>query len=191
MTEPEDHVPQRTCVACRDDTARDDLVRLVLDPEGQLVVDLRGRLPGRGAWVHPTAACLDRLEAEPKRLSHALKAPADPAGLRARVHALVLASVYDGLSLASRAGALIGGHDAVEFAIRDGRVAELVVASDAAERTVRDLARDPSMPITSVPLSKDDLGARIGQPPRAVVGIVASPAFRHLREQLRRLRSLG
>ncbi|MFR9804334.1 YlxR family protein [Pseudonocardia sp. RS010] len=30
--------------------------------DGALVPDPRGRRPGRGAWVHPVAGCLDRAE---------------------------------------------------------------------------------------------------------------------------------
>lgn len=47
----------RTCVACRQRAARDKLLRVVLR-EGRLEVDERAVLPGRGAWVHPTADCL-------------------------------------------------------------------------------------------------------------------------------------
>jgi ribosomal protein L7Ae-like RNA K-turn-binding protein len=135
---------------------------------------------------------VNALEREPKRLGHAFKGRVDASGLAAALRQRVLDAVLDGLSLASAAGQVVGGHDAVELAIRDGRVAELVVASDASGRTVADVVRGAEgLPTTVLPLDKERLGARIGHPPRAVVGIVASPAFRHLREQLHRLRSLG
>ena len=51
-------VPQRTCVGCRDRAAKFDLLRVVA-VDGELVVDRRGRLPGRGAYVHPDAGCLE------------------------------------------------------------------------------------------------------------------------------------
>ncbi|QBE48546.1 YlxR family protein [Leucobacter triazinivorans] len=49
----------RTCVACRKRASRTELLRVVVH-EGRLVADDRAVLPGRGAWVHPTARCLDR-----------------------------------------------------------------------------------------------------------------------------------
>lgn len=53
-------LPQRTCVACRSVRAKRDLVRIVRAPSGELAVDLRGKAPGRGAYLDPDAACLER-----------------------------------------------------------------------------------------------------------------------------------
>jgi predicted RNA-binding protein YlxR (DUF448 family) len=30
------------------------------DGKAEVVPDIRGRLPGRGAWLHPTSECLER-----------------------------------------------------------------------------------------------------------------------------------
>ena len=82
--------------------------------------------------------------------------------------------------------------ETIELAIGDGRVAELVLANDASERSVRDLLKlAEDRPVTRLPVDRDTLGIRVGQPPRAALGIVPVPAFAHLRTQLRRLRSLG
>ncbi|MEU6712647.1 YlxR family protein [Nonomuraea sp. NPDC046802] len=53
--------PQRTCVGCRVRTAKSELLRLVL-VEDHVVPDLRGRLPGRGASLHPSLNCLELAE---------------------------------------------------------------------------------------------------------------------------------
>ena len=53
--------PVRTCVGCRQRAAKADLVRVVLDDRGagrEVVPDPSGRLPGRGAHLHPTLDCL-------------------------------------------------------------------------------------------------------------------------------------
>ncbi len=52
--------PQRTCVACHTVRAKRELVRIVRSPAGELSVDLRGKAPGRGAYLDPDQACLDR-----------------------------------------------------------------------------------------------------------------------------------
>jgi predicted RNA-binding protein YlxR (DUF448 family) len=183
---------RRTCIACREEAARDALIRLVSDPDGALVIDLRGRLPGRGAWVHPTRACVSAVERDPKLASRTLKTRVSGPDLEQQLHDAVLRAVLDGLSLAARAGALVGGHDAIEIAVGAGKVSEVVLANDAAERTVRDLERIAGdRPITRLPIDREALGARVGQPPRAALGLVPLPAFADLRTQLRRLRSLG
>ncbi len=53
------HIPQRTCVGCHQTLAKRQLVRLVRTPEG-VRVDLTGRLPGRGAYLHDRRACWER-----------------------------------------------------------------------------------------------------------------------------------
>ena len=51
----------RTCIGCRARTAKSDLLRIVVVGEEaaqRLLPDPRGRLPGRGAHLHPTPDCL-------------------------------------------------------------------------------------------------------------------------------------
>ena len=47
----------RTCTGCRTTAPQRELVRLAFDG-AHLAVDLPRRLPGRGAYVHPRAACV-------------------------------------------------------------------------------------------------------------------------------------
>ena len=73
--------PVRTCVGCRQRASSDDLVRVVV-ADGALVVDLRGRRPGRGAWLHPDPDCLARALAR-RAFPRALRVPGalDASGL--------------------------------------------------------------------------------------------------------------
>ncbi|TML99262.1 MAG: YlxR family protein [Actinobacteria bacterium] len=50
----------RTCAGCGAKAPKRDLVRLALEPGGRAVVDRAQRRPGRGAYVHPDDACLQR-----------------------------------------------------------------------------------------------------------------------------------
>ena len=58
--------PVRTCVGCRATGPRSALLRVVVatDAAGSpaLVVDAGRRMPGRGAWLHPDAGCLETAE---------------------------------------------------------------------------------------------------------------------------------
>jgi len=56
------HVPERTCIGCRGKAPRAQLLRLALTDSGELTVDARALMPGRGAWIHPDPACVDLAE---------------------------------------------------------------------------------------------------------------------------------
>ena len=45
------HVPERTCVGCRHVRGRPELVRLAIGSRGQVTLDVRNQLPGRGAYL--------------------------------------------------------------------------------------------------------------------------------------------
>jgi predicted RNA-binding protein YlxR (DUF448 family) len=68
--------PVRTCIGCRGRGGRSDLVRVVM-VEGALVPDLRARIAGRGAWLHPDPACLD-LAVRRRALTRALRLAVSP-----------------------------------------------------------------------------------------------------------------
>jgi len=53
------HVPVRTCVACRCANSKRELIRLVKTSEG-VVVDARGKLPGRGVYLCPDRSCWEK-----------------------------------------------------------------------------------------------------------------------------------
>jgi len=185
--------PERTCIACRETAERDELVRLVCAPDGQVLVDYRAKLPGRGAWVHPVRICVEKVEQKPGILQRALQTQVTEVQLFAPLMAAIQQAALDGVSMAAAAGALVGGKDALELALREGRIVEIVVANDASLRTIKELRHvsGEEMLFTVVPLDRDRLGERIGRGARAALGVTASRAASHLRRQLRRLRALG
>ncbi|HWQ46634.1 MAG TPA: YlxR family protein [Longilinea sp.] len=53
------HVPQRTCVGCRQTLAKRTLTRIVRTPEG-VQIDPTGKAAGRGAYIHNVRSCWER-----------------------------------------------------------------------------------------------------------------------------------
>ena len=53
-------IPMRQCLGCREMKPKAELVRVVRSPEGAVSVDLRGKAPGRGAYVCRSADCLKK-----------------------------------------------------------------------------------------------------------------------------------
>ncbi len=66
------HVPLRTCVLCQQIRAKRDLVRIVRTPQGQIIVDERGKAAGRGAYLCRNRDCWEKAIAR-DRLDHALR----------------------------------------------------------------------------------------------------------------------
>lgn len=64
------HVPQRTCVGCREVLPKRSLIRIVRRPEG-IEIDPTGKLAGRGAYLHDRRSCWER--GLKGTLAHALK----------------------------------------------------------------------------------------------------------------------
>ena len=71
-------------MGCRTRAAADDLLRVVA-VDGVLIPDLRRRLPGRGAWLHPVPECLSRAERR-SAFPRALRVPGPLDGDRVRSH---------------------------------------------------------------------------------------------------------
>lgn len=72
------HVPQRTCVACRTMRPKRELVRVVRTPEGEVVVDERGKQNGRGAYLCAQRVCWEEALGR-RRLASALRVSLDEA----------------------------------------------------------------------------------------------------------------
>jgi predicted RNA-binding protein YlxR (DUF448 family) len=50
------HIPQRTCVGCRQVQAKRTLTRVVRTDAG-IVIDQSGKMAGRGAYIHNLQTC--------------------------------------------------------------------------------------------------------------------------------------
>ena len=53
-------VPMRQCLGCREMKPKRELLRVVRTPEGEVTLDIRGKVSGRGAYVCPNEDCLRR-----------------------------------------------------------------------------------------------------------------------------------
>ncbi len=58
-------VPIRQCIGCRERKAKQELLRIVHTPEGEILLDLTGKRNGRGMYLCKNAECL--LKAEKKK----------------------------------------------------------------------------------------------------------------------------
>ena len=65
-------IPLRKCVGCGEMKEKRDLIRVVKPADGDISVDLTGKLAGRGAYICRSKKCFDAAF-KAKRLEKALK----------------------------------------------------------------------------------------------------------------------
>ena len=54
-------IPQRTCVGCNTQKNKSDLIRIVINKEGNIFIDKTGKANGRGAYICDNADCLEKV----------------------------------------------------------------------------------------------------------------------------------
>jgi predicted RNA-binding protein YlxR (DUF448 family) len=71
------HVPQRSCIACRDKKDKRDLIRLVCNESGIIEIDKEKKKVGRGAYLCPVYGCWETA-LKGNRLQYALRTTISP-----------------------------------------------------------------------------------------------------------------
>ena len=84
-------LPRRTCVGCREEKDKKDLIRIVHTPEDEYLVDPGGKAAGRGAYLCRNEECLEKaFRSEALSRSFRTRVPKEAQEkLRAEVKALV------------------------------------------------------------------------------------------------------
>lgn len=130
---PRSETAERSCIVTRVAQPPEGLVRFVCGPDGVVVPDVRGNLPGRGVWV----TCRRDVVAEAVRkraFSRGLKeeAKADDA-LPVLVETLLLRAALSALSMARKASLVVTGFGQVSEAVGKGGVVAVLHAREAAD----------------------------------------------------------
>lgn len=115
------------------------MIRFVADPQGVIVADLKGQLPGRGCWVTAHQAVVQ--QAVDKNLfARALKSKVSvPSNLVSGIDSLLVSALTGMMNLARKAGQLVVGATKADAAVRSGQAIAVMHATDAAPDGVRKL----------------------------------------------------
>lgn len=54
-------IPMRRCNGCNEQKPKNELVRIVKNSDGDVSLDLKGKMPGRGAYICRSEVCLSRV----------------------------------------------------------------------------------------------------------------------------------
>ena len=130
---------ERMCVVTRVVRPIDELIRFVVSPQGEVIADLKRKLPGRGLWVsasHRTVAEAVRRNQFSRGFKREVRAAAS---LAADTEALLVRGVIEALAMAAKAGQVVSGFSKVEGALQQDQAAALIHASDGAADGIRKL----------------------------------------------------
>lgn len=133
----------RMCAVTRQVRPIDELIRFVVAPTGEVIPDLKRKLPGRGLWVaasRQTVAEAVRRHQFSKGFKREVRvSPTLPAD----TEALLVRSTIDALAMAAKAGQVVSGFGKVEDTLRSRQarasVGALIHAADGAADGIRKL----------------------------------------------------
>ena len=155
--------PERRCIATGAVQPRAGLIRFVVSPDGMIVPDLGGKLPGRGIWVAADRAALDKAVGKRLFARGAKAAVTVPDGLIDLVEAGLTRRVIDGVSMARKAGQAVCGYEKVKGWLLTGEAAYLLQASDGSGRGKSKLS-PPDGPASHIGcLTAGELGLAFGR----------------------------
>lgn len=126
--------PERRCIATGEVLPKAELIRFVAAPDGSIVPDVAGKLPGRGIWVRAERGALETAVARNLFARAARAQVRVPEDLLARVEAQLARRVIELISLARKSGQAVSGYEKVKDWLAKETARVLIQASDGSER---------------------------------------------------------
>jgi predicted RNA-binding protein YlxR (DUF448 family) len=130
---------QRMCAVTRAVRPIDELIRFVVAPAGEVIPDLKRKLPGRGMWISASREAVS--QAVRRQLfakGFKRKVVVSPA-LAQDTENLLVRAATDALAIAAKAGQVVSGFSKVETAVAAGQATALIHAIDGAADGIRKL----------------------------------------------------
>jgi len=168
--------PQRTCLGCRQVKDQSELIRFVRSPEGQVLVDLKGRLPGRGAYLCNSRECMTAALSR-QQFNRAFRCDCQPTELSEltdRVARELLRQLANLLGMARKSANLVAGSNAVLDALKRKRaISAIILARDISPQIGDKIRQNAARQdiLTTELFDKMELGRILGRAERSVVGL--------------------
>lgn len=168
--------PQRTCLGCRQVKDQVQLIRFVRAPDGEILADLKGRLPGRGAYLCNSRACIEATLRR-KQFDRAFRQPCQAVTVEELADVVareLLAHLASLLGMARKSANFVAGSNAVLDTLSRRRpLAVVILARDISPQIgekVRYKAAQQKI-VTTELFDKLELGRILGRAERSVVGL--------------------
>ncbi len=180
----------RRCLATGESRPRESMVRFVLSPDGVVVPDIAGRLPGRGMWLSPDRDHINTAAGKNLFARAARRPVRAPADLADQVETLLAKRCVETLSLARRAGQAVAGFEKVKGWLAGGRAVLVVCATDGAPGSVAKIgALAGTVPVLSV-LDAEEIGRAFGREAAVHAAMAAGGLATRMKAEAARLAGL-
>ncbi|MCE8513171.1 RNA-binding protein [Ruegeria pomeroyi] len=181
--------PERKCIATGEARPRYGLIRFVAGPDGQLVPDIAGKLPGRGTYVAADRDVLQKA-VDKKLFARGLKQQVQvPDGLVDEVERQLVRRVVDLLSLARKSGDAVAGYEKVKTWLDKEEAQVLIQASDGSGRGKTKLST-PHFGKYIGWLTADELGMAFGRQTVIHAALASGGLAKRVVEEAQRLRGM-
>jgi len=125
---------ERKCIVTGVSQPKGGLIRFAVSPDGEVVPDVLGRLPGRGFYVMADRAAIDKA-ATKGLFARAARQPVKvPEGLADLIEGQLARRVVDLVSMSRKAGSAVTGYEKVKDWLVKEKARILIQASDGSER---------------------------------------------------------
>ncbi|MEH6402391.1 MAG: RNA-binding protein [Sneathiella sp.] len=153
----------RRCIATGQTLKKEELLRFVVSPDGGLVYDNQGKLPGRGIWVSSNRDSLELARKKGMFARSAKRQVSVAEDLIETVIAALTKRCLDLLGLSRKGGHLATGFAKVEASLKNGKAFVLLAAHDGADDGRQKLRRlAGSRPLVEL-FSSDELSKALGR----------------------------
>ena len=188
--------PERRCLASGQTRHKADMIRFVLDPEGQVTPDIAEKLPGRGVWVSADKDSLNMAiskNAFARGFKSGVKAPSD---LTEQTADLLRRRLLGLITMAGKAGQIYMGFDQVKSAAQSEYLPWRIEASDGSENgrgkirvLTKAVSRELEKPITRVIGCFDSaaLGKTVGRDHMTHAALKTGPLSKAVNQAAHRL----
>ncbi|NRB18271.1 MAG: RNA-binding protein [Rhodobacteraceae bacterium] len=181
--------PDRKCLATGEVQPKYGLVRFVIGPDGQVVADIMGKLPGRGVYVTAEREALE-IAVKKKLFSRGFKTQVTmPDGLVDEVERQILRRLIELLSLARKSGAAVGGYEKVKGWLSKEEAQVLIQAIDGSGRGKSKLSTPHNGSYIGC-LTADELGMAFGRQTVIHAALASGGLSKRVVEEAQRLQGM-
>ena len=180
---------ERKCLATGEPQPKQGLIRFVMGPDGQVVPDVMGKLPGRGVYVASSREAL-ATAVKKKLFARGFKAQVQvPEELVQEVERQVVRRLIELISLARKSGDAVSGFERVKDWLAKEEAQVLIQASDGSGRGKSKLSTPYKGKFIGC-LTADELGMAFGRQTAIHAALASGGLSKRVVDEAQRLQGL-